>query len=213
MIIDPIGSYLGGGVDAHRDNEVRAILQPIATLAKDFGVAVLIVCHNRKGAAQFADDTTLGSRAFIGIARSSLHLSEDETNRQRKLLLPGKTNLTDTPPGLAFRIVGDPPRIEWEPDSLEGLHADDVMTPSGGSPRGPKPTNRNEAVAWLQELLALGPMPTVEIKTQSKEAGFSWATVTRAKDELKIQPTKQAFSGGWLWQLPTGEVTHVPSKE
>ena len=37
VIIDPIGSYLGGGVDAHRDNEVRAILSPIATIARKAG--------------------------------------------------------------------------------------------------------------------------------------------------------------------------------
>ena len=30
-IIDPIGSFLGGNVDAHRDNEVREVLAPIST--------------------------------------------------------------------------------------------------------------------------------------------------------------------------------------
>ena len=29
VIIDPIGSYLGGGTDAHRDNEVRSVLRAV----------------------------------------------------------------------------------------------------------------------------------------------------------------------------------------
>src|SRR5262249_5102708 len=41
VIIDPIGSYLGAGTDAHRDNEVRAKLAPLAAFAREYGVAVL----------------------------------------------------------------------------------------------------------------------------------------------------------------------------
>ena len=44
VIVDPIGSYLGGRTDAHRDNEVRAVLTPLAALAARRGVAVVVVC-------------------------------------------------------------------------------------------------------------------------------------------------------------------------
>ena len=49
VIIDPIGSFLGGGVDAHRDNEVRSILGPLAALAAKYNVAVVMVSSARKG--------------------------------------------------------------------------------------------------------------------------------------------------------------------
>lgn len=93
VIIDPIGSYLGHKIDAHRDNEVRAVLSPIAKLAERYGIAVLVVAHRRKGQGNHADELAMGSVAFSGVARSVLHLSRDPTNTKRRLLLPGKNNL------------------------------------------------------------------------------------------------------------------------
>ena len=37
VVVDPIGSFLGGDIDAHRDNEVRSILAPVAKLAESTG--------------------------------------------------------------------------------------------------------------------------------------------------------------------------------
>jgi hypothetical protein len=206
VVIDPIGSYLGGQVDAHRDNEVRSVLAPLAALAAERGVAVVLVCHTRKALASFADDMALGSRAFVRLARSVLHLMADPDDEKRKLLLPGKCNLSATPPGLAFRIVGDPGRLEWEPDPLEGFRADDVVAPreSQESKRGPEPTTRDAASEWLADLLKDGPMPVVQIRQQAKAADLSWRTIRRAQESLGIVPRKKAFGGGWEWGLPEG---------
>lgn len=205
VIVDPIGSYLGGRVDAHRDNEVRSVLAPLAALASERNVAVLLVCHTRKALASFADDTALGSRAFVGLARSVLHLTADDNDRDRKLLLPGKCNLSASPPGLAFRIVGEPARIEWEPEPLEGFHADDAMTPGEKEPsRGPAPTTRDAATDWLADLLKDGPVAVDEIKKQAKDAGLAWRTIRRANEVLGIVPRKRTFAGGWEWALPEG---------
>ncbi|MBM4097972.1 MAG: hypothetical protein FJ261_14540 [Planctomycetes bacterium] len=205
VVIDPIGSYLGGGVDAHRDNEVRSVLAPLAVLAAERGVAIVLVCHTRKASASFADDTALGSRAFVGLARSVLHLTADENDRDRKLLLPGKCNLSVSPPGLAFRIVGDPARLIWEPEPLKGFHADDAMTPGDKeTTRGPAPTTRDAATVWLAELVRAGPMPVEEIKQQAKAAELGWRTIRRANEVLGIVPRKRTFAGGWEWALPEG---------
>jgi hypothetical protein len=80
IVVDPIGSFLGGGTDAHRDNEVRGVLGPIAKLAEKHGPAVLVVAHRRKSAGITADDLALGSRAFTGIARAVWHLTCDSDN-------------------------------------------------------------------------------------------------------------------------------------
>ena len=119
IIIDPIGSFLGGSTDLYRDNEVRAVLAPVAQLAEKYGVAVLVVAHVRKALSQHADDMAMGSRAFTGIARAVWHLSRDLNDKNRRLLLPGKRNLTEQPAGLAFTIAGDPPALCWERDPVE----------------------------------------------------------------------------------------------
>lgn len=207
VIIDPIGNYIGGRVDAHRDNEVRSVLMPLVELAMARGVAILLVCHSKKGKADFADDTALGSRAFVGVARSVWHLTEDKTDRARKLLLPGKCNLSVPAPGLAFRIGGSPARLEWEAKPLEGMHADDVLSESAEreTNRGPAPERRDAAADWLAEQLRFGAVTVKEIKESAAAAELAWRTVRRASEILGVIPDKQSFSGGWTWRLPPTE--------
>ena len=80
-----------------------------------------------------ADDTAMGSRAFTGIARSVWHLSRDSENRDRRLLLPGKSNLTKEQSGLAFAIAGDPGAVQWERDPVK-MTADDAMAQGARRP-------------------------------------------------------------------------------
>jgi len=70
IVIDPIGSFLGGEIDAHRENEVRAVLTPVGALAERCGVAILLVAHRRKSPGPNTDDMALGSRAFTAVSRS-----------------------------------------------------------------------------------------------------------------------------------------------
>lgn len=74
VIVDPVGAYLGGKVSASADNEVREVLSPVARLAEQYHVAVLVVAHHRKAAGYSADDLVLGSRAFTALARAVFHI-------------------------------------------------------------------------------------------------------------------------------------------
>lgn len=199
VIVDPIGSYLGGDVDSHRDNEVRQVLAPLAALAAARRLAVMAVCHTRKGMVTHADDAVLGSRGFTGLARCVLHLDKDPNDKGRRLLLPGKSNLGQESPGLAYRIVGEPARLDWETDPLD-MNADDLV--SGGGRPGPEPDVRNAAVEWLKELLKSKPVAVREVEDQAKEAGFSLATIRRARSLLGIIPYQQNFNGRRIWELP-----------
>jgi putative DNA primase/helicase len=68
---------------------------------------------------------------------------------------------------------------------------------------GPDPKARNVAEDWLKDLLKHGPLPTEQVRTEAKTAGLSWITGRRAAEALGIRSRKQAFSGGWVWALPT----------
>lgn len=222
IVVDPIGSFLGGGVDSHRDSEVRAVLAPIAMLAEKHGVALVIVAHTRKASAAAADDTALGSRAFTGLARAVWHLMHDPDNPERRLLLPGKNNLSKQGSGLAFCIAGDPVgTVLWEDQCVE-LSADDGLAAitdrrpakaepdSDRSKPGPRPTARTAAEKWLKELLSTRSMQVGSpkkpgpgtIAEAAKEAGFSWGTIRRAREQLGIIPIKGQFTDGWYWELP-----------
>jgi hypothetical protein len=208
IVVDPIGSFLGGSTDAHRDNEVRAVLAPVARLAEKYGVAVLVVAHRRKGAGSIADDLALGSRAFTGIARAVWHVSRDPDNRSRRLLLPGKNNLAPEGDGLAFSIVGpgNKAAVEWEEGPVR-MSADDALAVENGEGGnghrpGPDPEARSRAAEWLGELLKPGPLAVAKIKEEAEAAGYAWRTLHRSKDELGIRPYRDQFGGAWTWRLP-----------
>lgn len=198
LTVDPAGSALGGAVDAHRDNEIRAVLAPLHALAERHQVAVVLVCHTRKAAAGHADDMVLGSRAFSGLARSVLHVMADPDDADRRLLLPGKMNLGKAAPGLAFRIQGDPPSIEWEPTTVD-VSADDI---AGGVHDGEEKSALDEAVDWLSHYLAEGARSGKDIKADAKKDGIAERTLKRAKSKLRVQSAPDGMGGPWVWYLP-----------
>ncbi len=201
-VIDPIGSFLGSSADAHRDNEVRGVLAPLGLLAQKTGVAIVLVAHQRKSAASHADDTVLGSRAFTGIARSVLHLMRDPDDDERRLLLPGKSNLARPADGLAFRIDGDPPRLVWEEGTVAAT-ADAVLAAHAGGGSGTS-SALDEAKEWLRDTLIDGPVPAVEVKNQAEADGIALRTLQRAKQVLNVVATKEGYAakGRWVWVMP-----------
>ena len=199
IVIDPIGSFIGGGTDSHRDNEVRAVLAPVAQLAERYGPAVLIVAHRRKSAGTIADDLAIGSRAFTGIARAVWHLTRDTDDKRRRLLLSGKNNLAPEGTGLAFDIGGIPPAIQWEPGPVN-LRADDALAAEseGGGDGGALA----EATDFLRAELAHGRKTGTEVKAAAKSAGISTRTLDRARARLGVVAAPDGYRGPWTWGLP-----------
>lgn len=217
IVVDPIGSFLGGDTDAHRDNEVRGVLAPVARLAEKYGPAVLVVAHRRKSTGSVADDLALGSRAFTGIARAVWHLSRDGKNKARRLLLPGKNNLAREGDGLAFAITGDPPRLAWEHDPVR-MSADDGLAVENGGGDGPgrNPDEHDDAAEWLRaELADLEEHPVENLRHDAQDAGIAWRTVQRAAITLRVLRHRSGFGGGFAWRLPrlgadAGQSCHNP---
>lgn len=208
VVVDPVGSYLGGKIDPHKDSAVRSVLAPIAKLAERYGVAFVVVVHRRKGASRSADEMAMGSRAFVGLARTVWHLSKDQENPRRRLFLCGKNNLAVEGLGLAFEIGGDPARIWWEKDPVD-MTADDAAAadaePNDRRKPGPDAVSRNAAKDWLVQLLFAGAMESNKVKESATAAGYSWATIRRSQGDLGIVPAKRHFASGWWWELPAHE--------
>jgi hypothetical protein len=203
IIVDPAGSYLGGKTDMHRDNEVRAVLAPVAKLAEKYGVAVLLIAHRRKMAGGSADETALGSRAFTGICRSVLHLMSDPQDKTRRFLLPGKCNLTAEGSGLAFRIVSDAEGrgvVAWEAGAVD-MSADEGIEAEGGKGHN-RESAQTDAEEWLRTFLADGMARlSSEIEVEAQKAGISKRTLWRAKTDCGIVARCSGFGGAWTWRL------------
>ncbi|GIW96964.1 MAG: hypothetical protein KatS3mg111_0297 [Pirellulaceae bacterium] len=204
IVIDPIGSFLGGRTDAHRDNEVRSVLAPVVQLAEETGAAVLVVAHRRKGTAGSADDSALGSRAFTGLARAVWHVSADAENEHRRLLLPGKCNVAARQSGLAYRIEGEPARLVWESEPVE-MTADEALAAQAEA--GANGGGVADAVEWLGQRLSDGPKPAKDmIDEWTNGEGGSKRTLDRARKRLRVDAYRPEIPGPWWWRL-TDEAT------
>lgn len=203
VVIDPLTAYLGG-VDSHKNAEVRGMLAPLAALAERYRVAMVLVSHLTKGVGGPAINRVLGSIGFVGAARSAWAVGEDREVRGRRILASIKANLAPDVGGLAYRIapcgVNGGAAVEWE-DGPVDMSADEALNgPRDGERLRPQ---RDAAGDWLVDLLigAGGAMPMVEVKQEAIAAGHSWATVRRAKDARGVEVRKRAFGGGWEWCL------------
>ena len=199
VIIDPIGSYLGGHTDAHRDNEVRSVLAPVAKLAEKYGPAVVVIAHRRKSLSTTADESALGSRAFTGLARAVWHVCQDSKDNSRRLFLPGKNNLAAEQPGLAFSISGEPSCVRWESDPVD-LTADEAFSAEGK--KGENTSALDEAVMWLEGLLVCGPKVGTEVQRLAAKDCIAYRTLERAKSKLGVVNGPDGFGGPWVWKLP-----------
>jgi len=207
VVVDPIGSFLGARTDAHRDNDVRTVLVPVARLAEQYDAAVLVVAHRRKSLAANADDLALGSRAFTGLARAVWHLTRDAHDKRRRLLLAGKNNLAAEGRGLAFTIASDAgtdPRIRWESDPVD-MTADEAIREETASAGEEHRTALDDAVAWLQAALADGPVPASEVLDRAAADGIAQKTLKRAKARLGVCSWREGSreEATWFWRLPS----------
>jgi putative DNA primase/helicase len=210
IVIDPIGSFIGGGVDSHRDTEVRSVLTPIAKLAEQSGAAVVMVAHRRKSNTGSADDSALGSRAFVGLARSVWHLSKDTDDPERRLFLNGKNNLAKEQDGLAFRISDF--RVDWEVNPVT-VTADEQFAAERMVPDGESRSALDDAVVWLEQALSLGEMAATEIYRKAKQDRISERTLRRAADKLGVTKTRLGYQQPSRWSLNVpGQQDHTCPK-
>jgi len=206
VVIDPISAYLGG-TDSHNNAEVRALLMPLSDLAARYGVAVVAVTHLRKGSGK-AIYRAMGSLAFTAAARAAYVVARDPDDEAggRRLFLPIKNNLGPDTTGLAYRLDGEfssTPIVVWEEQPVS-VSADEALHEPEKRP-GPEPTERNEAVEWLREMLADGPRVAREIIAEAKEAGISKRTLDRAKRPAGVVSEKLQ-NGQWVWKLEDCQV-------
>jgi putative DNA primase/helicase len=195
IVIDPIMDYLGQDTNSDKATDVRQILSPLRELAERYGVAIIAINHLNKS-SRSPKSRSLGSGAFVHVARVELRVCEDPASPDRRLLLPVKNNLA-SPPGLAYRITGNRQGAgyaEWELGTVD-ISILDVEGDSNNDTSA-----LSEAMDWLQTMVANGRVGAATLKAQAKCDGIAEVTLNRAKKELKIKPYRA--DDAWWWELP-----------
>lgn len=207
LIVDPIVSAIAG--DSHKNAEVRRGLQPLVDLAGSMRCAVLGITHFSKGTAgRDPTERITGSIAFGALARVVMVAakSQEEDGRVGRILCRAKSNIGPDDGGFAYELV--PAELETHPgvsncyvqwgQALDG-GARELLAASEDDGEG---GSIGDAKRFLADLLADGPVPVVSINAEANSAGFSKATIRRAKKALSLVAGKDGMHGGWYWQLP-----------
>lgn len=204
VVIDPITSYMGK-IDSHRTTDVRSVLEPVAEFAEEHQIAVLAVTHPPKATQAKALHAITGSLAFVAAARL-VFIAVEETDTDRRLLLPVKSNIGALPAGLGYSLVSATTdggiatsRVEWSSAPVtisanQALHAAAESVKSDGQMR--------EAEDFLRNALANGPALAKSIEKDAADVGITKSTLKRARIRMGVVAKKDGFKGGWTLVMP-----------
>jgi hypothetical protein len=197
VVIDPIVGYVGSGTDTYRANEVRGVLAPLAALAEMYECAIVAVRHLSKAKGGRSIYAGQGSIDFTAAARSVLLAGSAADNPGQRALVHIKCNVAEQGPSLGYSIADG--RFAWTGETT--LTAADLLA---SEVRDGDRSAEEEAAAFLQDILADGPVDAKLVQADAKRAGIAERTLKRAKRRLEVRAQKRGFgeSGAWVWSLP-----------
>jgi hypothetical protein len=199
-------AFLPADCNPWKDAEVRRALSPLAKLAQDLNVAIVLIRHWNKKEDSKAMYRGGGSIAFTGLARSVLAASIHPDGKDRVLAVV-KCNLDKPASSLRYGITDSKNGdicIEWKGETMET--ADDLASTQ---PRTVSLGRKQRAIEWLKEKLAQGPVKSSDLWEWAKAEGISQKTYERARTQLGVVP-KQT-SDGWLSELTPDRQNVTPS--
>lgn len=213
VVIDPMLSYIDPTFDLAKNNQMRAILQPLIDLARDSGAALLPVYHLGKDRTRGA----VGSVAFEDACRAVLTVAKDDEDDDLRHLELTKSNVGPTGYGRKLRIVEVPIDIQGESVQMAKL-ADEgrseksvVRLLERKGAQGPDPQQKATARRALGEMLSAAEGRSLnagQLKREvAEKVGCAERTVHRAFDELRKEglvgatPNRDEFGTikEWLW--------------
>jgi hypothetical protein len=196
VMVDPIQSYLGAEVDAHRFNETRPVMDGLSRLAEEFHCNALLLRHLGKARAARAIHQGLGSIDLTGAARSELMAGCVPDDPAQRAIVHVKSNLGQLGPSIGYAIDDDG-AFRWTGESE--LTASALLSPEGE----PEEAGALEqAEEFLQGALAQGARSEKEIAAEARQDGISNKTLKRAKKKLGVRSRKDGMRGAWEWSLP-----------
>lgn len=204
IAIDPPTCFLGG-VDDHRNSELRGLLSPLKSFAAKHNVAIVFNTHLNKGGGQVdAMMRVMGSVAWVNAVRAAHLFARDPDDDSKRIFACMKNNLGPETKALAYciKVADQKPMIEWlgEVDTT----ADDAVMHKSKS-------QKDSAKDWLidrfKEKLEWNSKDLFET---ARHAGIADKTLYRARDELKesgdLPPCRKAIMPNgdtvWTWWVP-----------
>jgi AAA domain/Bifunctional DNA primase/polymerase, N-terminal/Primase C terminal 1 (PriCT-1) len=211
VVLDPINSFITHKVDAHRDAEIRRVLDPLAALAARRRFSSLAVVHlNRRSDTDILNRIT-GSAGYGGSARSILTFGRHPENPvQRVVAAEGNWQKESQSDLFEIREVVVFPDVDPDDQTqpalvhigVSELESSDLIDQFDD-----ERTAIEEAKDYLYGELVGGPVPVADLRRGAEANGLSWRTVERAKKLLGVEARRVSSAssprgaGRWEWFL------------
>jgi hypothetical protein len=215
VVLDPINSFITHKVDAHRDAEIRRVLDPLAALSARRRFSALAVVHlNRRSDTDILNRIT-GSGGYSGSARSILTFGRHpENDAQRVVAAEGnwqkeaQSDLFELREVIVFPDAA--PEEQTQP-ALVHIGVSDLESSDLIERFDDDRSALEDAKDFLLGELAFGPMAVVDLRRGADANGHSWPTLERAKKLLGVEARRISTAGGprgsgrWEWFLELRE--------
>ncbi len=205
IVIDPLPQFVDANLNSSAGTQKA--LGPLASLAEDLNIAVVLVRHLGKSASRNSIYRGLGSVSIIGLARSALLVASDPASdeKHRYMLALNKSNLGSAK-SVSYQTeknAGGAITIKWL-----GVTSQSADALARGSDSVLECSELERAMDFLYGVLLDGDKPQREILSLAKKADFAKRTLYRAKQAMNIK-SKRVGRICWVWQLPTADVEAV----
>jgi len=193
-IIDPLTAFIPEHTNTHQANEARGFMRPLAMLARDLDMSILVVRHMRKAATDSAIQAGQGSMDFIASVRSGLVVMKHPVDPETRVFAQSKANYSRKGPSITFEVVGfdegSVPKIQWNGPIPQS--ADDLL-------QNQKQVSAVERCAEaIKDMLAGEGLAARDALDRLKAQGFSERTITDAK---ALAGVKSGRGPGAAWTL------------
>jgi hypothetical protein len=191
VIIDPLNSFVGAGMNVNSDPDVRRMLVKLHGMAKSHNIAVVIIQHLNKDETKNARYRGLGSIGFMGYVRQAIAIGVDPDDKSIKVMANLKCSLRRPPASLTYSIVGkhhdSPEIIETLPAITWGGETDLNATKIFGG-NGTKKSAAEKCADYLKTVIvdAGGEIRIQEAKNKCVEAGHSRNAFNDAKSDCAL---------------------------
>src|SRR5205085_2029221 len=90
VIIDPISAFMSPDINEYREADVRRALDPLAKVAEEFRVAIVMIKHFNKDRRASASDRVAGGRAYVNCVRAYFAFGNVPDDPERFAMAAGK---------------------------------------------------------------------------------------------------------------------------
>ncbi|WP_161794204.1 AAA family ATPase [Demequina sediminicola] len=221
VLLDPLMSRMGEGLDTHVDRDVRQALEPLTRIGHATGAAILGIIHQNKGGGGDVLNSIMGSRAFSAVARAVLVAMRDPMDEARRLVGIAKSNLgPDDLEAWAYTVEGV--EVGTDPDDGReiiaaryvdhGRHDTSIREAEirahevARQERRESTTPTGAAEKWLRELLDTAGehgLLKSDVLKRAGELDYSEKMLRTARESLGVVTDRRGvFQGPMWWSKP-----------